>query len=277
MGNITKDYSPQSLKNLINGKSHIVSWFSNKRPSAYQHFMLALNTVNRHYQRTHPVLPRFYNNKDQPLFVFGNNRTNKGNISIALAQKHSTVRIFWGDGNIDVNHPNFFIRKNRYGTDFGQFVFKIKDEASTELLNLFLLENKVPMFEGMHDSDYDIKEMAIEQFNDDVNDLLSKMTLDELEEKAKAVGNTHPPRSRTTVTTFSRNPHVAAYAHKRANGVCEECGKPAPFMKTKTGQPYLEVHHKKRLIDNGSDTEDNVIAVCPNCHRKLHDQYFNQP
>ena len=26
----------------------------------------------------------------------------------------------------------------------------------------------------------------------------------------------------------------------------------------------------KRLADGGSDTIDNVVAVCPNCHRKFH-------
>ena len=26
----------------------------------------------------------------------------------------------------------------------------------------------------------------------------------------------------------------------------------------------------KRLADGGSDTMDNVVALCPNCHRKVH-------
>ncbi|WP_342542729.1 HNH endonuclease signature motif containing protein [Paenisporosarcina sp. FSL H8-0542] len=34
--------------------------------------------------------------------------------------------------------------------------------------------------------------------------------------------------------------------------------------------PYLEVHHIKRLADNGEDSVENAIAVCPNCHRELH-------
>ncbi|MBY8114030.1 HNH endonuclease [Vibrio fluvialis] len=37
-----------------------------------------------------------------------------------------------------------------------------------------------------------------------------------------------------------------------------------------SGNPYLEVHHLIRLIDDGPDTPENCVAVCPNCHRELH-------
>ncbi len=47
------------------------------------------------------------------------------------------------------------------------------------------------------------------------------------------------------------------------------CQKDAPFL-DKDHKPYLEEHHIKRLADGGSDTIDNVVAICPNCHRKVH-------
>ena len=55
---------------------------------------------------------------------------------------------------------------------------------------------------------------------------------------------------------------------KNSNGVvyCEE---PAPFTKP-DGDFYLEVHHLRRLADGGTDTISNAVAVCPNCHRRLH-------
>ena len=43
----------------------------------------------------------------------------------------------------------------------------------------------------------------------------------------------------------------------------------APF-KTDELIPYLELHHLVRLADGGSDTPENAVALCPNCHRKLH-------
>jgi len=69
---------------------------------------------------------------------------------------------------------------------------------------------------------------------------------------------------------YARNPDVVAEALVRANGICEACHKPAPFRRAKDGRPYLEVHHKIQLKDNGEDTVENAIAVCPNCHRRSH-------
>jgi hypothetical protein len=36
------------------------------------------------------------------------------------------------------------------------------------------------------------------------------------------------------------------------------------------GSPFLETHHLIRLADGGPDTVENAVAVCPNCHRRLH-------
>lgn len=54
---------------------------------------------------------------------------------------------------------------------------------------------------------------------------------------------------------------------KNSMGVCELCGKKAPF-KDRDGKPYLEPH---RLPDNGKDDSVyNTVLLCPNCHRKMH-------
>lgn len=69
---------------------------------------------------------------------------------------------------------------------------------------------------------------------------------------------------------FRRNADVVAEVLYRANGICEECKSPAPFIRASNGTPYLEVHHIRTLANGGEDTVENAIAVCPNCHRKLH-------
>ena len=65
-----------------------------------------------------------------------------------------------------------------------------------------------------------------------------------------------------------RSDAIRLYAKKRANGKCEGCNELAPF-ETKYG-PYLEVHHLIRLADGGPDRPENVIALCPTCHRRAH-------
>jgi len=69
---------------------------------------------------------------------------------------------------------------------------------------------------------------------------------------------------------FVRNPDVVAAALVRAAGVCEGCHEKAPFLRAKDHAPYLEVHHKLHLANDGKDSLDNAIALCPNCHREAH-------
>ncbi|UYO74003.1 HNH endonuclease [Halomonas qinghailakensis] len=93
-------------------------------------------------------------------------------------------------------------------------------------------------------------------------------------EKARAFrlkkANKKPEKCVVAITTFKRNPDVVATVLLRAGGKCEACGNDAPFKKRKDNTPYLEVHHIVRLADNGDDTVENAIALCPNCHRKQH-------
>ncbi|TKX46352.1 hypothetical protein EXE41_10095 [Halorubrum sp. SD690R] len=74
---------------------------------------------------------------------------------------------------------------------------------------------------------------------------------------------------RQNTATYNRSQAVKEYVKSRADGVCEGCHEPAPFT-SKTGEPYLHAHHIHELSDGGSDTPDTVIALCPNCHYRVH-------
>lgn len=95
----------------------------------------------------------------------------------------------------------------------------------------------------------------------------------EAHEKAVAQSNANAnsaPRSHESFQrVYERSSAIAAEARHRARGRCDLCGSKAPFI-GKKGEPYLEVHHIKWLSDGGADTLDNVVALCPNCHRKMH-------
>lgn len=81
---------------------------------------------------------------------------------------------------------------------------------------------------------------------------------------------TKPKVSFAKVKVFKRSSAVVAEVLLRANGKCETCRQPAPFVRATDGRPYLEVHHVVKLADDGEDTVANAIAVCPNCHRYHH-------
>lgn len=67
----------------------------------------------------------------------------------------------------------------------------------------------------------------------------------------------------------ARSRAVRDYVLARANGVCELTGQQAPFLTT-SGAPYLEVHHTRRLSDDGPDDVRFVAAICPTVHREIH-------
>ena len=97
---------------------------------------------------------------------------------------------------------------------------------------------------------------------------LSKLDRQELIHRAKQAAKL--PGSRAVVAKqYQRNEYVAEEARRSAQGVCQLCHQSAPFA-NKTGQPYLEVHHVVWLARGGEDSLQNTVALCPNCHRKMH-------
>jgi 5-methylcytosine-specific restriction endonuclease McrA len=90
-----------------------------------------------------------------------------------------------------------------------------------------------------------------------------------LQRKALESGSASPEKRDINAMTYAREPSVAGYAKMRAKGICQLCEKRAPFN-DKNGQPYLEAHHIVWFSRGGADTIYNVVALCPNCHSKMH-------
>ena len=97
---------------------------------------------------------------------------------------------------------------------------------------------------------------------------LAGMSDTELRKKA-AAASTKTKSSTTVNVVYERNRYVAELAKRRADGVCELCRKPAPFTNA-SNEPYLESHHIVWLAHGGPDSIANTVALCPNCHRKMH-------
>ena len=95
-----------------------------------------------------------------------------------------------------------------------------------------------------------------------------KLTLEELSHKAQIAPKKAGERT-VTSTQRERDPYVSLLAKHKANGKCDLCGEQAPFNDSK-GTPYLETHHIEWLARGGEDSIENTVALCPNCHRKMH-------
>ena len=88
--------------------------------------------------------------------------------------------------------------------------------------------------------------------------------------KQVPTGNLKPRRKiNATHMIYERDSKVKAWVLQNANGKCECCEQKGPFIAL-NGMPYLEVHHLKTLASGGSDTTQNTVALCPNCHKEFH-------
>jgi 5-methylcytosine-specific restriction protein A len=96
-----------------------------------------------------------------------------------------------------------------------------------------------------------------------------KLSDEEIAIKARQSGRAKVGVQSTLTKQHQRSIWVAEYAKRRADGHCELCKEPAPFT-DKAGKPYLETHHIEWLARGGADTIENTVALCPNCHRKVH-------
>jgi len=132
-------------------------------------------------------------------------------------------------------------------------------------------------------SDVDV-DLTSEEDTEQSSNTISTSDLNLLREEAEEAAVEEVPRDVTANTQstsqYSRSQKVREYVKARSNGVCEGCREAAPFT-SKTGEPYLHAHHVNELSNGGSDTPDTVIALCPNCHYRVHhgqdgDEYNHQ-
>jgi 5-methylcytosine-specific restriction protein A len=108
-----------------------------------------------------------------------------------------------------------------------------------------------------------------EEAQDDENILPQGLGPSGLQEWLRVATSQPVPIGLALVQYYQRCAQIRRYAKLRARGICEGCGTQAPFV-SQDGTPFLEVHHLIRLADDGPDTPENVAALCPNCHRRVH-------
>ena len=126
---------------------------------------------------------------------------------------------------------------------------------------------------------FPLKRISNEEIIYDINDIernehikvkeVRKLSIDEIKDKAKKIENKKAVSKEVKTIYRERNQYISEYTKERAKGICDLCGEEAPF-KDKNGKPYLETHHVVTLANEGPDAIYNTVAICPNCHRKIH-------
>lgn len=108
-----------------------------------------------------------------------------------------------------------------------------------------------------------------ESFNELKNRYFNELSIKSLKEIILKSKNITITTRKAQINIHNRKQYIREFANKIANGICQLCEKVAPFT-DKYGKPFLEVHHIQYLSKGGKDELENVVALCPNCHRRVH-------
>ncbi len=76
-------------------------------------------------------------------------------------------------------------------------------------------------------------------------------------------------------TTYKRNPNLAILRFEKSGYKCEINPRHETFTSIRTNLPFVESHHfipmkYQGIIKYPLDNLDNLISLCPNCHRAFH-------
>ena len=153
------------------------------------------------------------------------------------------------------------------------------------------------------------KNVSVEQFSHDLSilleaydtlrkklsyniiDLVPEADDDEFQEAASAISRKktkqeyepplpgpvpRPPRShQPSGSGYRRDPRIAGKAISDSNYACAVAGSHVSFISRTTKQNFVEAHHLipfefQEMFDSSLDVLENVVVLCPTCHRKLH-------
>jgi 5-methylcytosine-specific restriction protein A len=113
------------------------------------------------------------------------------------------------------------------------------------------------------------KENSHEHVNDDNEIEIESLSDSTINSLLQDIKKTDFEKIERIIFVHKRDRAVVEEAKRLANGECQLCGCDAPFN-NENFEPYLEVHHIKWLSQGGNDCIENTVALCPNCHRKMH-------
>ena len=223
---------PDRSRNLID-KPQAKEWFD-QHPDAKVKFDIAVNFLRSKYLGDNDG----YVNISPPQYRF--NYKESGYVSVGGQVGAAIV----GFGR-ERGRPNLRVR-------YKQDLLAISD----------FLSQHFGEYAGFNNDDDVFKNAVAEIFG---------LSYDELQAKIKNDATEPPQTIQVTVTRYVRNPQVVAERLYLAQGICGKCNHPAPFRKRSNNEPFLEVHHMIPLSKNGIDEVENTAALCPNCHREVHD------
>lgn len=74
---------------------------------------------------------------------------------------------------------------------------------------------------------------------------------------------------------YNRSLYEAQLAKQKSDWLCEIDNNHTTFLNSVDGKPFMEAHHLIPMayqdeFEYSIDFADNIVSLCPNCHRKIH-------
>lgn len=95
-------------------------------------------------------------------------------------------------------------------------------------------------------------------------------------------GNARAAATLTTGLMYARDPALALKRFELAKYKCEADQSHSLFLSRASGKPFLEAHHvipvslAEHFKGRQLDSIDNIVALCPHCHRAVHHAQCDQ-
>lgn len=227
-------------------------------------------------------LEKSYKNKFFKEYVLKN--TSYCLYSLKLPQKKKTVKLLMG--LID-NKEDLYVLLNIIDTEY----FSMNRNMYNEIITCLKDDNLVNDFKKWHEianvilegrsEDVELSKKEIEKHKnivaesrgDKTKASTERIVVDvensRLKENSKNIyeiqGERNPERRGSVVNRIVRKSNLVQALKELYNNTCQICG---CRLEIRKGIYYSEVHHIRPLgsIHQGSDTVDNTIVLCSNCH-----------
>jgi len=115
-----------------------------------------------------------------------------------------------------------------------------------------------------------------ENYQEEIEDVLSTNTFSNVSSNGKITITTVDSK-----TIYQRDPRIAIMRFQTSNYQCEINPLHKTFISERTNRPYMEAHHFIPIKFQPNfqiplDNFDNIISLCPNCHRGIHHAIIEQ-
>ncbi|WP_326969119.1 HNH endonuclease [Bacillus atrophaeus] len=164
----------------------------------------------------------------------------------------------------------YFNKSSEFTIDSDTFYSKLTEEEEP---NWYIFQKSDDEFPHIGMADLAFLEEYPMQFEN--NGFLEKEDIDDTAYQASLQNELGKKRVHTISSRFQRNIQESAQALKEANFTCEVDSTHKTFISAASAQPYVEGHHLIPLslqdqFELTIDIKENIVALCPNCHRLLH-------